>query len=258
MDTLLLASATLLFAVNFALVFMRVVRGHFEVTTPGLLLVASAFALQCGFLWQRGQWNGRCPITSVGEVLVFVSWAMVLWYFLLGSTYRMSLLGVLTSGLAAFLQSLALLPGMLLAPVRQEPRVKIDPWIELHGSLSLLAYGAFGVAALAGILFIGHDRQLKKRPPPRVFLHLPPITHLFRAMMLVLTLGCVLLVAGMAAGYFTPAKASAPKHVVSYVVLGLYGAVVAMRWGGASHRRVALGATGGFLLAVLSLWVVSR
>jgi ABC-type uncharacterized transport system permease subunit len=257
MDSLLLAGSTLLFAVNFALVFTRVTRGHFQVTTHGLVIMATAFAVQCGFLWQRGQWNGRCPITSAGEVLVFVSWAMVLWYFLLGSTYRMSLLGVLTSGLAALLQGLALLPGMI-PPPSPGPRPKVNPWIELHGSLSLLAYGAFGVAALAGVLFICHDRQLKKRPPPRVFLHLPPITHLFRAMMLVLTLGCVLLVAGMSAGYFTPASPSGSKHIVSYLVLGVYAVVIAMRWRGASHRRVAAGAAGGFVVAVLSLWVFSR
>jgi hypothetical protein len=41
---------------------------------------------------------------------------MVLWYFLLGSTYRMSLLGVLTSGLVALLQGIALLPGMIPPP----------------------------------------------------------------------------------------------------------------------------------------------
>lgn len=257
MDSVLLATATILFTVNFALVFTQVARGRFQVTLPGLLLMATAFGLQCGFLWQRGQLNGRCPITSAGEVLAFVSWAMVLWYFLLGSTYRMSLLGILTSGLVALLQGIALLPGMILVPPAG-PRTRVNPWIELHGSLSLLAYGAFGVAALAGLLFIYHDRQLKKRPPPRVFLQLPPITHLFRAMMLVLTLGCVLLVAGMSAGYFTPASPSGSKHLVSYLVLAVYACVIGMRWRGASHRRVAAGAAAGFLVAVLSLWVVSR
>lgn len=257
MDRLLLACATLLFAVNFAIVFTRVLRGRFQVTAVGLTLMGIGFALQCGFLWQRGQLHARCPITNAGEILAFIAWAMVIWYFLLGSTYRMSLLGVLTSGLVAILQCFALLPSLGGSPGGRLPG-PVNPWIELHGSLSLLAYGAFGVAALAGVLFIFHDRQLKKRPPPRVFLHFPPITHLFRAMMLVLTLGCVLLVLGMAAGYFTPARPSGPKHIVSYVVLGLYAVVVMMRWRGASHRWVAAGATGGFVAAVLSLWVVSH
>jgi hypothetical protein len=90
-----------------------------------------------------------------------------------------------------------------------------------------------------------------------VFLHLPPITQLFRAMMLVLLLGCLLLAVGMAAGYFTPGNPSGPKHIVAYVVLTIYAAVVALRWTGSSHRRVAMGAVAGFVLAVLSLWVVS-
>ena len=256
MDRLLLAIATLLFAVNFAFVFTQLVRGRAGVSMRGMVLTGAGFVLQCVVLWQRGQLQGRCPITSASEVLMFMAWAVVLWYFLLGPTYRLSLLGIFTSGLVVLLQAVALMPGVYTAE-RQPPRGVVNPWLELHGSLSLLAYGAFGIAAVAGLMFLFHDRQLKKRPPATVFLHLPPITHLFRAMMLVLTLGCVLLLAGMLAGYVTELKPSGMKHLVSYVVLAAYGAVVAMRWSGASHRRVALGAVAGFVVAVLSLWVVS-
>lgn len=257
MDRILLAFSTLLFAVNFALVFTQMVRGRVRVSLPGLLLTGAGFGLQCLLLWQRGQLHGRCPITSASEVLIFVAWAIVLWYFLLGPTYRLSLLGIFTSGLVAGLQVLAILPGIYTVSAAPPRHGAVNPWLELHGSLSLLAYGAFGIAALAGMMFIFHDRQLKKRPPPAVFLHLPPITHLFRAMMLVLTLGCLLLAMGMLAGYFTPLRPSGSKHVVSYIVLGGYAALIGWRWTGASHRRVALGAVVGFIIAVASLWIVS-
>lgn len=256
MDQILLASATLLFAVNFALVFTGMLRGQARRLVLELSLACAGFALQSAWLWDRGQLHGRCPITSACEVLVFLSWAVMLWYFLLGSTYRLSLLGVFSSGLVAGLQSLALLPA-IHSRIPAPALGKVDPWLELHASLSLLAYGAFGIASLAAIMFIFHDRQLKKRPPPRVFLHLPPITQLFRAMMLVLLLGCVLLAAGMGAGYFTRGNPSGAKYMVSYAVLAIYGVVVALRWTGSSHRRVAMGAVAGFVIAVLSLWVVS-
>ena len=256
MDRWLLAVATAFHAANFALVFTQLVRGRVRATMLGLLLAAAGFMAQCLFLWGRGEWQGRCPITNACEVLAFLAWASVLWYFLLGPSYRLSLLGIFNSGLVALLQLVAMLPGVY-SDAKSVPRHPVNPWLELHGSLSLLAYGAFAIAALAGILFIFHDRQLKKRPPPPVFLHLPPITHLFRAMMLVLSLGCVLLVAGMISGYFTDFRPSGMKHAVSYIVLATYAGVVAMRWCGISHRRVAMGAAAGFVVAILSLWVVS-
>lgn len=256
MDRILLASATLFFAVNFLLMFTRMIRGLQRQTGLEMALACAGFMLQSKVLWERGQLHGRCPITSACEVLLFLSWAVMLWYFLLGSTYRLSLLGVFSSGLVAALQAAALLPG-IYSRVAVRATGAVDPWLELHASLSLLAYGAFGIASLAALMFIFHDRQLKKRPPPRVFLHLPPITQLFRAMMLVLLLGCLLLAAGMAAGYFTHGNPSGAKHIVSYVVLAIYAVVVALRWKGSSHRRVAIGAVAGFVLAVLSLWVVS-
>jgi HemX protein len=256
MDSTLLLIATLLFAAHFGVVLASLRRGAAAPPRFAAVLLAAGFIMQNGVLWLRGNLQGRCPITSACEVLVFVAWAVMLWYFLLGPTYRLSLLGLFTSPLVAGLQAVALLPGVYQWE-KAPPAAPVNPWMELHGSLSLLAYGAFGMAALAGVMYLAQDRALKRRHHGPVFFHLPPINHLFQAMMLVLTLGSLLLAAGMLAGYATPARPAGGKHVVSYVVLAVYAVVVVARWRGTGHRRVALGAVAAFVVAVASLWFLS-
>ena len=256
MDRILILLATCCFAVNFLAVLVRLRRGGPHVTKGGLVLTGAGFVLQNWVLLARGQTHGRCPITNATEILLFLAWAVVLWYFILGPTYRLSLLGIFTSALVAFLQGVALLPG-IYSTETGAARVAPDPWIQLHGSLSLLAYGAFAAAALAGTMYLLQDQFLKERRLTPVFFHLPPINHLFQAMMLVLVLGCVLLVAGLLAGYATAMRPPIAKHVVSYVVLGLYAAVVVARWCGVGHRRVAIGAVAAFIAVAASLGFVS-
>lgn len=256
MEHALALLAALFFAANFLLVLAELRRGELRVPVRGMLLMAAGFICQSVVLWSRGQLHARCPITSAGEVVLFVAWAIVLWYFVLGSGYRLSLLGIFTSVLVAAMQVLGLVAG-LDAPGEPVVAGPVDPWVELHGSLSLLAYGALGVAALAGVMYLIQDHQLKRRHHSAVFFHLPPINQLFRAMMMVLTLGCLLLLAGMLSGYLAVEGPSGSKHVIAYVVLGVYAGLIAIRWMGTSHRRVAMATTGAFAFAVASIWFVS-
>lgn len=257
MDRILLALSTAIFLANLVQVLAQMKDGRHLVRRRSLVMMAAGFALTTWALWLRGETLGRCPITNLGEVLVFLAWGVTGWYFILGPAYRLSLLGMFTSALVALLQGIAILPGVFHAPSDTPRATPPNPWLELHGSLSLLAYAAFAAAALAGLMFLIQDSGLKNRKSQGVFFHLPPINHLFQAMMLVLTFGGVLLICGMIAGYLTPGATSGPKHLVSWVVLAIYGTVIVLRWTGWSHRQVALGAVAGFLAAVLSLWLMS-
>ena len=71
--------------------------------------ILTGFLCQTAFLYLRGQTVGRCPLTSLFEVLIFLSWSTVLFYLLIGPAYRLSLLGAFTSPLAFLFQVGALL-----------------------------------------------------------------------------------------------------------------------------------------------------
>jgi len=95
MDRWLLLSATLLAVIGAVSGMVAVHRGHrSRWTTAWMLLV---LICQLGFLGIRGSQREACPLGDRGEILVFLSWSLTLFYLLVGPAYRISLLGVFTA-----------------------------------------------------------------------------------------------------------------------------------------------------------------
>ena len=65
--------------------------------------IGLGFIFQTAFLWIRGQALGRCPITNLFEVFVFLAWSVALVYMLVGPAYRLSLMGAFTAPLVLLL-----------------------------------------------------------------------------------------------------------------------------------------------------------
>src|SRR5271165_5498305 len=163
------------------------------------LAICAGFLFTTIFLFDRGHAIGRCPITNRFEVLVFMTWSMVLIYLVIGSSYRLSLMGAFTAPVASVLLLLAL----VFTPAGQpEPRrIKVNPWLEAHTSFSMVACGAFALACIAGVMFLVQERQLKTRQPSSIFYRLPPITALSVANSRLLWLGFALFTVGLATGF---------------------------------------------------------
>ncbi|MDQ3623017.1 MAG: hypothetical protein M3463_11080, partial [Verrucomicrobiota bacterium] len=109
MDRLLLLISTFCFLFGFAYTMYALGARVYHPSRLNFFAILAGFVFQTAFLYQRGQQVGRCPITSHFEFLVFLSWSMVLFYLLIGPTYRLSLLGAFTSPLVFVFQALALL-----------------------------------------------------------------------------------------------------------------------------------------------------
>jgi hypothetical protein len=116
-------------------------------------------------------------LTNLFEVFIFIGWCIVLLYFLVGATYRLSLLGVFTAPLVALLQTMALLSPIDHA-VPPMGSGKVNPWLELHASVALIAYAAFALACITGVMFLLQDYLLKKHRIHALFHQLPPIHQL--------------------------------------------------------------------------------
>src|SRR6185503_3036193 len=123
-------------------------------------VMLTGFVFQSGFLHLRGKAVGRCPLTNLFEVLVFLSWAVVLLYFVVGNTYRLSLLGTFTAPLVFLLQIVAQLLPVAWKPPVSKPSVGF--WPELHAAVSLVAFGAFALACVAGVMYLVQERLLKR------------------------------------------------------------------------------------------------
>ena len=250
-----LAAATVLFLGGFVHAFLSLRRGAYRPSWTALGLMAGGFLCQCLFLYWRGQELRRCPITNPLELMTFTAWAMVLFYFVVGSAYRLSLLGAFTAPLAFLMQLSA-----LLKPDTHGPTAHGSPglWTELHATLSLMAYGAYALACVAGVMFLVQDRLLKKHTHHGLMRWLPPVHHLTQATRRLLMTGTLLLTIGIVAAYQMEKLPEFTKLLVvwivwaAYVLLGVYEG-----WRGMSARRAAWAAAGCFVLAVASLWFVT-
>ena len=222
-----------------------------------MLPTAGGFVFQCIFLYLRGQEHGRCPITNGFEILIFICWSAVLLFFIVGPAFRLSLLGVFTAPMVFLFQLMALIfsPGVDSSTTNL---ATVDPWRETHAGLSLIAYGAFALACVAGVMFLIQERLLKRRKIGPLFRHLPPINYLSKAISRLFLIGLVFLSVGIAAAYGMTEKPTGLKLALSYAVWVLYAALYSMQTlRRLSPRPIAWISVLGFSLPLVTLWVIS-
>ena len=255
MDRPLLLAATACFFVAVLRTLLALRAGVFRPGRFNFIAIACGFLLQTVFLSVRGNAIGRCPITNLFEVFIFLAWSIVLIYMLVGPAYRLSLMGAFTAPLVFTIQTLA-----LIAPidVPHTMRVEANPWLEFHASMSMIAYGAFALACVAGLMYLVQERQLKTRQLHSIFHHLPPLHDLFAAITRLLWLGFVLYTAGLISGFFTGQPLPTVKITCAVIVWLFYGAILHGRHlRRLAPKRVAALCIVAFSAAVMVLWGIT-
>ncbi len=254
MDKLFLALSTLCFLGGFLYVAVALRRRQPRKSSwLNFAVLALGFVFQSLFLHLRGQLHGRCPVTNGAEILIFLSWSTVMFYFLTGRAFRLSLLGMFTEPIVFVFQAIAL-TLLLIGDPGASPVEKVDPWHELHISVALLSFGAFALAGVAGIMYLVQDRQLKKHHLGALFYQLPPIRYLLDAVIRLVSVGLVLLTIGIGSAFFQESDPD-PKHY-SLAIAVWVGYVALLGWhfsGKSTPKRTAAGAIGVFLLPLALL-----
>ena len=255
MERAFLVSSTLCFLAGFAYAMYALGAKVRQPSRWNFVVMLAGFILQSGFLHLRSGAVGRCPLTNLFEVLVFLSWSVVILYFVVGASYRLSLLGMFTAPLVFLIQVVAqLLPVAAHAPVYKR---SAGFWPELHAAISLVAYGAFALACVAGVMYLVQERHLKRHTLNSFFQNLPPIANLAIAVQRLMLAGFVLLTAGIIAGFFA-GHAAAGTIILAVCVWLPYGAVLVMRRTHRfSSRRIAWLAVAAFTMALTTLGVLS-
>lgn len=249
MDRWFLIAATLLAVIGGSWGMVSVHRGKRSRWT--VIWMIAVFLCQIGFLSVRGEQRGACPLADRGEILVFLSWSLTLFYLLVGPAYRISLLGVFTAPVVMVFQTIALLPGVLQA----DPQRVIggNPWHETHSATSVLAYGALALAAVAGVMFLVLDKQLKDHHlKSGLFRNLPPVRELLVSLERLLWLGGVLLTIGIIAGFLMPHDKSALGHLIAALSVWIgYAFLLGVKSvRGLTGRRLSLLTVALFILSL--------
>ncbi len=141
-------------------------------------LVALGFIHQTMGLYFRGAASQRCPIGDPFEMMQFIAWSLIVIYWLVGTAFRSSILGLFTAGLAVLLSGIGVWWGLVMEKLPSASRTAATYLIELHASLAFFSYGVFGMLAVTSILYVLQNWGLKRKQWQGLFARLPPIRQL--------------------------------------------------------------------------------
>lgn len=224
------------------------------------VLLLFAFGLHSSAMLLRGFRLNHCPVSNLYEATLFAMWTLVAIYLVVGLWSRLRFLGAFASPGLFAIGVFALMPS-LDAPHGIRPELPVF-LTSLHAALMSLSYGAFGLSAVAALMYLTQERNLKFHKLQAIFSLMPPIQRLEAAVGGLLVSGFILLTIGLALGVFDLAHINNPhsyrgdpKIVWSAVVWLLYLGLVIMRWRFAQGgRRFALSAIGSFVFVLLTFW----
>lgn len=246
MERILLFLATACFLTGFVRTGFALRSGRYHHSRFNLLASLLGFVFQTATLAVRGHQIKHCPLTNQFEMLVFLSWALVFLYLVVGPAFRLSLLGAFTEPLVLVLQTLAL---VLPVDVHRAPPLA-NFWLEAHAALSVIAYGAFGLSCIAGAMYLVQERQLKTHRLGPAFFEMPSIAHLATANLRLIRVGLLLLTLGFAAGVAVGTSPPPLMRLWGAIIWVVYLTILLRHRAG--PRRVAVYSVLAFLLALLS------
>jgi HemX protein len=233
-------------------------RGFREDNRVIYILLFAGAGLHTLAMIKRGFSFERCPVTNLYEATTFVAWTVAATYLVIGLFRRFRFIGAFASPLLFALGVFALMPE--LDKHGPEPQFR-PPASSLHASMILLAYGAFGLASVAGLMFLAQERDLKFRKVRAVLAFLPSLQRLEVVTWRLLLAGFGLLTIGLVLGagwlkqekgvYFKPDA----KIVWSLFVWLMYLTLLLARTRFGQHgRRFAWGTIGTFAFVMLTFW----
>ena len=222
------------------------------------LLLLAGFGFHSTAMLKRGFDLKHCPINNLYEATLFIAWTIVAAYLVLGVWPRLRFLSVFASPVLFGMGVFALMPAL-------DPPHGVHPQFvgggpSLHGSLILLAYGAFGLGSAAALMYLTQEHDLKFHKLRAVFSLLPPIQRLELVAHRLALAGFILLTTGLIVGsqllrpagvhYFQDAKV-----IWSICLWLLYLTLLVLRWRFALvGRRFAWGIIGTFVFVLLTFW----
>jgi HemX protein len=232
---------------------------HHEHVSYFLLLAA------CGLhslaMLQRGFSINRCPVNNLFEATMFFTWATTLAYLAVGWLPRLRFVGAFASPVLFAVGVFALMPSL---DPPHGPRPEFTGALaSMHATMILLAYGAFGLGAVAATMFLMQQHDLKMHKLRAVLSLMPSIQRLDVVTSRVLLVGFVLLTFGLAAGghlqrpegvtYWRDAKV-----LWSAVLWVLCAGLLFARWRFVlTGRRFAVGVISVFVFILLTFWVTN-
>lgn len=168
-----------------------------------LPLMLVSFIFQLVFLTIRGEERGACPLEDAGEICLFLAWSLTIFYLLIGSSYRVSLLGFFTAPVVLLLTIVPIIPGVLDVDVVRTTTT--DYWAEMHKAFSVLSYGALALACISATMYLVLNKNLKtQNTQTGIFSAIASVQTLLNSTIKLNIIGLLFLTVGMLSAFYMP------------------------------------------------------
>ena len=181
---------------------------------------------------EEGIVNNRCPITNFYETLAMCAFLVAVVYLGVQLRYRVESLSVFIFPLVFVMSLVATLGNPVSA--WSSPIVRTT-WLTVHIVLVLLGYAALAFTAVASLLYLFQERELKSKKPSKFYYRLPPLGMLDDLVSKFMALGFVLITLAVIAGStwaYVELQANwirQPKIAISFFTWGTYLAIICLR-----------------------------
>src|SRR6267154_1786849 len=165
-------------------------------------LLAGGVALHTLAMVKRGLTLHSCPVNNLYEATTFLLWALGLACLVYSLLPRFKFLSAFTAPVLFTVGVFSLMPSL---DPPHGPKPEFSGAIRsLHAATILLAYGAFGLAAVAAGMFLIQRHDLKFHKLRAMLSLFPSIQRLELITFRLVAVGFVLLTSGLAAGSQLP------------------------------------------------------
>lgn len=195
------------------------------------VLTAIGFGFHTLALLQITAAAGHVPLTTQHEILFLVGWCTISLYLILHTWMPMD------QG-ALFLFPLVVFQMILFIFLPESATAVATPsgtWLKAHLALLILAYAAFGIGWVGGLMYLIQERQLRQQRVSRLLRFLPALERLESMHFQCTLAGFCLLALAMLGGLVWHREVYGTwlafnlKIGFSFLVLASYGAVLVAR-----------------------------
>jgi cytochrome c-type biogenesis protein CcsB len=205
-------------------------------------MVACGFAFHTLSLVLLSVQRQHFPITNLPESLCFFAWCISLTFIIANVRYRSNALGAFILPLVSLL---TIFSQVIWAENREFPAWMNSGWLHFHVSVAFLAYAAFFLTFISGVIYLIQENELKEKNFRFLYFRLPSLKvcdELFRRFLLLgfvsmsLTIISGAIWAQHAWGHFWSWD---PKETASLVTWGIYLILVNYRFAAKGRGRRA-------------------
>lgn len=256
---LLLRIALVLYSLGLMDSLYSVVKQRRQLFRPALYAFVAGGALHLAAVAHFALAQGRMPVQTLPQMSALAALFMTAAFLAVYLRFKYESLAVFVFP-PVFLLTLA---GSLGGSWPTPARPTLDWWISLHAALFLLGYAALFLTAVAGVMYLIQERELKSKRPRAFYYRLPPLGKLDEIGYQALAAAFVLITLGLVAASVWAFAKWGPNWVVDpTIALAMltwaisFAMVVSRLAAGWRGRRGAYFSIAGFSCAALT-WVVN-